>query len=233
MWSLVTDMGQEDVCVAELGPVIISSDHLEPDLWCTLIHDPATFLSARLLRANTYWSFVGEGSMWRDWEGDMDGINVKIWPQKKKKKNTLATTGPCWANLSRQTREAAQQSGKIKTNAPRCSQLTKAITQRNGGNPRILSLSYSLNQTLHCKPSKPKYSNERTDCAPFFPRVRVCKVQARHQMKLWYGRVWSSARATPDTPIPHAAQICPSASCLANLQNCPNQHRSRGLSVTH
>lgn len=61
-----------------------------------------------------------------------------------KKKITLATTGPCWANLSRQTREAAQQSGKIKTNAPRCSQPTKAITQRNGENPLNLSQSYSL-----------------------------------------------------------------------------------------
>lgn len=30
-----------------------------------------------------------------------------------------------------------------------------------------------------------------------------------------------------------AAQICPSATRLANLQNCPNQNRSRGLSVTH
>lgn len=144
MRSSGTDVGQEYVCVAHFGPVIIGNDHSEPSLQCTLIHDLVTFLSASLLRANTYRLFVGEGKTWRDWERDMDGINVKIWP----KKITLATTSPCWANLSRQTREAAQQSGKIKTNAPHCSQLTKAVTQKNGENLQNLLQSYTLKKNL-------------------------------------------------------------------------------------
>lgn len=62
------------------------------------------------------------------------GSEKEMWTElmlkfdkKKKKKITLATAGPYWANLNRQIREAAQQSGKVQTNTPCYSQPTNAI----------------------------------------------------------------------------------------------------------
>lgn len=137
------------ICIAGLGAVIIRNDHSEPNLQCTLIRDLVTFLSASLLRDNMYWSAVGEGSV-----VEKEERWIELMLKFDQKKITLATTGPCWANLSRQTREAAQQSGKIKTNAPRCSQPTKAITQRDGRNPLNLSQNYSRNKTLAMQASE-------------------------------------------------------------------------------
>lgn len=86
----------------------------------------------------------------------------------------------------------------------------------NGENPQNLPRSYSLHQTSEREPASARIERTRACTFIFFVVVRC----SQSGMRLWYERVWSVA----DTPIPHAAQICPSEACLANL----TKKKSRG-----
>lgn len=76
------------------------------------MHDLVTFLFAGLpsLKYTSICCWGGQRERY------MNRIDVKIQPVSHK--TTLASRGPCWSNLSRQTKEAAEQSGKIETAAP-------------------------------------------------------------------------------------------------------------------
>lgn len=137
---------------------------------------------------------------WRERERDMDRINVKI----RTKKITLATWGPCWANLSRQTRAAAQA---IWQNKNQCSPLQPASQGHHAEKWRKSTESFS-EFTISAK----NLTTRASDLKRQSPAAHLfVKVRSRRETLRWGAPGW-------DTPIPLAAQICPSAACLANLK---------------